>query len=267
MALSNRKKASQWGAFFVGCVLALPLVARAGDGSCEMPAGAQPVISQRVTDGDTLRLQDGRRLRLIGVNTPELGRNGKTSEPYAQAAKRRLQALVQDRKLYLVTGNEATDRYGRTLGYLFDQQGDNLEAQLLAEGMGYAVAIPPNLALVACHAAAEQRARDAKVGLWKTQQVIALSELRSGGFHLLRGKVSAVHQAGSTLWVDLDGPLTLRFTAADGPAFAALPDSSWVGAELELRGWLIDRQNWSGMRPGYRRYMLNVRHPLQLRRL
>lgn len=267
MALSNRKKASQWGAFFVACVLALPLAARASNDACEMPTGAQPVTSQQVTDGDTLRLQDGRRLRLIGVNAPELGRNGKPSEPYAQAAKRRLQTLVQGSKLYLVSGSEATDRYGRTLGHLFDQQGRNLEALLLAEGLGYAVAIPPNLALVACHAEAEQRARTARLGLWQTQQPTSLSELRSGGFHLLRGTVKAVHRAGTTLWVDLDGPLTLRFTAADSALFAALPDGGWVGQELELRGWLIDRQTWGGMRPGYRRYMLNVRHPLQLRRL
>tara|TARA_R110000764_G_scaffold49780_1_gene109888 strand:- start:12402 stop:13205 length:804 start_codon:yes stop_codon:yes gene_type:complete len=266
VALSDRKKAPHWGAFFVVCFLLLPSVAQAQDANCVMPADAAAVVSERVTDGDTLRLQDGRRVRLIGVNAPELGRNGKASEPYAQAAKRRLQALVQTPHLYLVTGSEATDRYGRTLGHLFDNKGRNLEAQLLAEGMGYAVAIPPNTALVDCHMAAEKLARDAHLGLWQSQRVTPLSELGSGGFHLLRGKVSAVNNAGSTLWVDLDGPLTLRFTAADRSAFAALPDSSWVGEELELRGWVIDRQSWGGMRPGYRRFMLNVRHPLQLRR-
>ena len=267
MALSNRKKASHWGAFFVACLLALPVFAQSHDDPCVMPAGAEAVQTQRVTDGDTLRLRDGRRVRLIGINSPELGRNGKPSEPYAQAARRALQALAEDATLYLVTGSEATDRYGRTLGYLFDEQGRNLEAQLLARGMGYAVAIPPNVAMVACHAAAEQVARNAHLGLWQEQPVVATSDLRSGGFHLVRGKVSAVNRAGNTLWVDLEGPLTLRFVAADSEAFGSLPDRSWIGAELELRGWIIDRQNWGGMRPGFRRFMLNVRHPLQIRRL
>ena len=232
-----------------------------------MPAGAEAVVSQRITDGDTLRLRDGRRVRLIGINTPELGRNGKTSEPYAQAARRALQALAEGATLYLVTGSEATDRYGRTLAYLFDEQGRNVEAQLLAKGMGYAVAIPPNVAMVACHMAAEQQAREAQLGLWQQQPVVVPSELRSGGFHLVRGKVSAVNRAGSTLWVDLEGPVTLRFVPADQAAFAALPDHSWIGARVELRGWFIDRQNWGGMRRGFRRFMLNVRHPLQVRRL
>ena len=267
MALSNRKKAPHRGAFFVACLLALPLTARGNDDSCAMPFGAQPVTSKRVTDGDTLRLEDGRRLRLIGVNAPELGRNGKPSEPYAQAAKRALGALVEGKSLQLVTGIEATDRYGRTLGYLFDQHGENLEAQLLAQGMGYAVAIPPNLALINCHMAAEQAARSARLGLWQEHPVVAVNALHSGGFHLLTGKVSAVNKAGSTLWVDLQGPLTLRFTAADSGLFRDWPDNSWVDQRLELRGWVVDRQSWGGQRPGLRRYMLNVRHPSQLRRL
>ncbi|MEH6493473.1 thermonuclease family protein [Halopseudomonas sp.] len=265
--MSNRKKALQWGAFFVACVLLSSPLAQARDQLCAMPAGAQPVVSQRVTDGDTLRLQDGRRVRLIGINAPELGRNGKPSEPYAQAAKRALQTLVDGQPLQLVAGSEATDRYGRTLGYLFDQHGENLEAQLLAQGMGYAVAIPPNLALINCHAAAEQAAREARLGLWQSQSALAVDALRSGGFQLVQGKVSAVSTAGGTLWVDLQGPLTLRFTAADRALFSAWPDSSWVGRRLELRGWLIDRQNWGGQRPGFRRYMLNVRHPSQIRQL
>ena len=267
MALSNRRKALHWSAFFVAWMLAFPSQAQARDELCAMPSGAQPVVSQRVTDGDTLRLQDGRRVRLIGINAPELGRNGKPSEPYAQAAKRALQALVDGQPLQLVTGDEATDRYGRTLGYLFDQRGENLEAQLLAQGMGYAVAIPPNLALINCHVAAEQAARDARLGLWQAPPVVAVDTLRRGGFQLVQGKVSAVNTAGTTLWVDLDGPLTLRFTAADRALFSVWPDNSWVGRRLELRGWLLDRQNWGGQRPGFRRFMLNVRHPSQIRRL
>lgn len=49
---------------------------------------------RQVVDGDTLRLVDGRSVRLIGINTPEVGRKGRSSEPYAEAARRRLQALV-----------------------------------------------------------------------------------------------------------------------------------------------------------------------------
>ncbi|MFH7572534.1 thermonuclease family protein, partial [Pseudomonas syringae group genomosp. 7] len=51
---------------------------------------------QRVVDGDTLKLADGRSLRMIGLNTPETGKKGQSAEPIAEAAKRRLQALIDE---------------------------------------------------------------------------------------------------------------------------------------------------------------------------
>lgn len=269
MALVKHKKASLWGAFFVACALlgcgpaggepeaALPAV-------CSMPPDAQPVRSRSVTDGDTLRLSDGRRLRLVGINTPEIGRDGTPSEPYAQAARRALQGLVERQPLQLALGADNRDHYGRTLGYLFDAQGRSIEAQLLSQGLGYAVVIPPNDALADCHQAAEQAARAARRGLWQDPQVAEVGQLDASGFHLLRGRIAAVSRAGSSLWIDMEGPLTLRLGQHDLRQFEAVPDSSWVGRTVEVRGWVVDRAAQSGLRPGYRRYMLSLRHPQQI---
>lgn len=73
---------------------------------CPLPQQAQQVVVRQVVDGDTLRLVDGRSVRLIGINAPEIGRKGRTSEPYAEAARRRLQALVNasDGRIGLVPG-------------------------------------------------------------------------------------------------------------------------------------------------------------------
>ncbi|WP_412778713.1 thermonuclease family protein, partial [Pseudomonas syringae group genomosp. 3] len=62
---------------------------------CPAPADLPVAKVQRVVDGDTLRLSDGRSVRMIGLNTPETGKRGQSAEPFAEAGKRRLQALVK----------------------------------------------------------------------------------------------------------------------------------------------------------------------------
>lgn len=261
MALA-REKASLAGAFFIACVLLVGCVqAEPPSASCAVPSGVEAVRSRSVTDGDTLRLVDGRRLRLAGINTPEIGRDGGPSEPWAQAARRELLALVEGERLQLKVGADPRDHYGRTLGYLFDSQGRSIEARLLQAGLGYAIVIPPNDALADCYLAAERDARQARRGLWESDLVRPVARLDRGGFHLLRGSVVAVSQARQALWIDLDGPLTLRLERRDLVHFAVPPDSTWVGRELEVRGWVVDR----GEQPkGFRRFMVSLRHPAQL---
>jgi endonuclease YncB( thermonuclease family) len=83
------KKASLVGAFFV---FVLPLAP--AQAFCPAPGKLPSVKVRHVVDGDTLRLEDGRSVRLIGLNAPELGRKGRAAEPFAEAARRRLRELV-----------------------------------------------------------------------------------------------------------------------------------------------------------------------------
>ena len=75
---STLKKASLWGAFFVSGLTGAPAALAA---ACPLLPGGQEVVVRRVVDGDTLRLVDGRSVRLIGVNAPELGKSGGTAQP------------------------------------------------------------------------------------------------------------------------------------------------------------------------------------------
>jgi len=246
MALSGSKKAPLWGAFFIAWLLATPTLAD----SCSLPGAGEQVVSSRVIDGDTLELGDGRRVRLIGINTPEIGRRGTPSEPYAQKARAELQRLVGDAGLRLVVGQEARDSYGRTLGHLFDAQGINIEAQLLSRGLGFAVGIPPNLALLECHLRQEQQARHQRLGVWRQVPVKRAAEVSQGGFQLVRGRIVTVQTVGRHTWVELDGPLVLRLPV-DLPGAADI--ASWRGRELEVRGWVVDR---GSSRRGHKRFML-----------
>src|SRR5690606_17917808 len=158
------------------------------------------------------RLVDGRSIRLIGINTPELGRKGRSDEPYAVQARRRLQMLVDasNGRVGLLYGKLRKDRYGRTLAHLYDRQGRNLEAQLLGEGLGFMVAVAPNTALVTCQAQAERQARRQRLGVWRTDQVKTVGQLKGGGFALLGGRVTGVQRNRGGLWLDLDGGRVLR---------------------------------------------------------
>ncbi|MHB8822818.1 MAG: thermonuclease family protein, partial [Pseudomonadaceae bacterium] len=76
------KKASLVGAFFVSVTCSLSVQA-----FCPAPERLPQFAVAQVIDGDTLRLTDGRSVRLIGLNTPELGRKGRAAEPLADAAR------------------------------------------------------------------------------------------------------------------------------------------------------------------------------------
>ena len=246
MALPGSRKALLWGAFFIAWLFVQPALAD----YCSMPGIGQLVTSKRVIDGDTLDLADGRRVRLIGINAPEIGRQGNVSEPYAQAARKGLQRLVKNADLRLLVGEESTDRYGRTLAHLFDVQGANIEARLLARGLGFTVAIPPNLQLLECHLQYERQARAQLQGVWRESPVRRAAQIDVAGFQVVRGRITRVSQAGKYLWVDLDGPLVLRLPRG----LAGAEDiAAWQGRELEVRGWVVDR---GSRQRGKARYML-----------
>ena len=255
------KKASLVGAFFVS-LLCVDLA----QAFCPQPANLAQVAVRQVVDGDTVRLADGRSIRLIGINAPELGRKGRSDEPYALQAKRRLQALIDasDGRVGLLYGEPRKDRYGRTLGHLYDRQGRNLEAQLLSEGLGFMVAVAPNTALVTCQAQAERQARSKRLGVWRSEQVKAAGQLRGGGFALLGGRVTSVQRNRGGLWIDLDGGRVLRVAPELLGEFDVRALEKLKGRQVEARGWVIDRQSRGSLSRGQARWMLPLSHSAML---
>lgn len=232
------QKASLWGAFFIACVL--PCVVAAAD--CTPPGAWQEVAVARVVDGDTLRLRDGRRVRLIGINTPELARDGRPAEPLAEAARERLQQLLaaSGGRVRLVPGEQEIDRHGRSLAYAYGVDGRSWAELLLSAGLGYAVAIAPDTALSACQFAAERRARAAGRGVWR-QEPQAVGALRAAGFALLRVRVQRVERNRGGVWLAA-GELTVRVPPAWLGRFALPALQALAGREVEVRGWVVPRQ-------------------------
>ena len=195
-----------------------------------------------VHDGDTVRLEDGRRVRLIGLDTPELGRDGRPSEAHAERAREHVRDLVGG-DVRLHAGLDASDRHGRTLAHLVLADGRNLQVSLLEAGLAVVVAVPPNLRLLDCYRAAENRARAAARGVWRDG---AFGPLRadtlapgSRGFRLVRGVVQRIGHSRRSLWLEM-GP---RFSAR--LARRGLSDAerrfveSLAGREITVRGYLF----------------------------
>ena len=227
----------------------------AGAGECQAPEAAEVVTVKTVVDGDTIGLSDGRKVRLIGLDTPEIGHHGKLDGVGAQAARQTLQRLIDESqgRVYLQPGRQAKDRYGRLLAHLFNIRRENLTQQLLLVGRGYQIAMPPNLAYLTCYLDAETAAHRAGIGLWqKAPREASSLQGDETGFHLLRGQVREVNSSRRGLWLKLQGGLTLHITWQDWKAFDLEDPQTLVGRRLEVRGWLYLAKGVQS---------LNVHHP------
>ena len=255
------KKASLAGAFFVSAIWL-----SSAQAFCPAPVGLDSATVQRVVDGDTLRLSDGRNVRMIGLNTPELGKQGRSDEPFAVAARKRLEALVaeSDGRVGLQLGAESKDRYGRTLAHVFSAKGENLEAQMLADGLGFQVAVAPNVDLVDCQQAAERRARQSGLGLWKRSPVLKAEQIERSGFALVSGRVSKVQRNRGGIWIELQDKLVLRVAPNLLESFDSAALQALKGKQIEARGWVVDRSRRGGLKSGQARWLLPLTDPSML---
>jgi micrococcal nuclease len=161
-------------------------------------------------DGDTLLITGQRRVRLIGIDAPELSRTVANNEPLAEQARDALAALVAKHKvLALQRGTQPTDNYQRELAHAFLRDGTNVQAWLLRQGLAVHNPIPPNLNYLNCYRDAERSARRQRIGLWaladyQPQPSVGLS-VDTGGYHRIRGKVSNVSLAAGGRELHLQG--------------------------------------------------------------
>lgn len=255
------EKAPLVGVFFMSAIWL-----SSAEALCPSPVDLPVAQVQKVVDGDTLRLTDGRSVRMIGLNTPETGKNGRSAEPFAEAARRRLQALVDESagRVSLRVGRQSRDHYGRTLANVYGRNGDNFEAQLLSEGLGYQVAIAPNVELVECQRNAEQLARRAKLGVWRNSPVRSVAAISQSGFSVVAGQVRKVERNGGGLWIELMGSLVLRIEPRLLDQFDVSVLQRLAGQRIEARGWIVDRSRRGGLKPGQARWLMPLTHPAML---
>jgi micrococcal nuclease len=131
------------------------------------PSASPERVEARVvkhTDGDTLWLSGIGKVRLIGVDTPEVYRGVECYGREASGFVRRL--LPLGGRVTYSLGVEQRDRYGRALAYVYTERGRFVNMALVRRGYAQPMTIPPNDEFAGRFVAAARRARARGVGLW-----------------------------------------------------------------------------------------------------
>ncbi|MFW6123352.1 MAG: thermonuclease family protein [Thermodesulfobacteriota bacterium] len=119
-----------------------------------------------VVDGDTVILGTGQRVRLLGIDAPELEREGQPAQFLAHKAKRVLTDLGEGKRVRLEYDRLRYDRYGRILAFLVLPDGTNLSRELVRRGLAHVYTVPPNMGFRGELLAAQREALAARRGIW-----------------------------------------------------------------------------------------------------
>lgn len=125
----------------------------------------------RVVDGDTFWIdsgtEKGEKIRLIGVDAPESRRTSRKEVGFfGKESKRYLSNLLLNKEVSIEYDVDHTDRYGRTLAYVYLKDGTFVNAELVKQGYAMVMTVPPNVKYAEKFARFQVEARQHNRGLW-----------------------------------------------------------------------------------------------------
>lgn len=245
----------------------MPALASACDGLVDGPRGTVTAV----TDGDTVMLDTGISIRMVGTQAPKLplGREGFESWPLADTAKAALETLALGQQVVLRYGGEREDRHGRALGQLF-VLGETevwLQQAMVGAGLARVYSFPDNRNCLLELFAAESRARTMALGIWsdpyysvrRADRPQALLQ-RSGHYELVEGRVLLADAAGGRVYLNFGRYWKEDFTVVIDNTSLRLFEESGLDPEA-LEGALVRVRGWVDDRDGPR---IEVTHPEQI---
>lgn len=129
------------------------------------PMPYESVKVSRVIDGDTVELSGGRRVRYIGIDTPETSDPRKGVQCYGREAYEKNRELVEGKTVGLEKDVSETDKYGRLLRYVYINN-VLVNELLVEEGYAYSSSYPPDVKYQDKFLEAQKLAREENKGLW-----------------------------------------------------------------------------------------------------
>jgi endonuclease YncB( thermonuclease family) len=232
-------RAPHAGLFAVFAAAAAPLLAA----PCSFEAQGEGHVA-KVIDGRSFRLDDGREIKLAGI---ELVSSDATRAERAAA----LSAMIAGKDVTLSGADDAPDRYGRQTSFVFLAGSDTpVQSLLLAEGAALASSEIADKECAAALLAAEGAAKAAKKGVWNSPAVIKNAESTDdilagiGRFLLVEGTVLSVRQAGATTYLNFGRRWTRDFAVTisrrNMPAVesAGVVLKSLENRRIRVRGWV-----------------------------
>ena len=242
---TTARRRGEFAAAIVTCALVLVAAEPAVAAGCAFePQGEGRVAA--VIDGRTLRLQDGREIRLAGIEpvTTEKSNRGSAA----------LSAIVANRNVTLSGEDDTPDRYGRQPAFAFIDGSDTpVQGVLLAQGEALVSGTVTGKDCAAALLAAEAEARRAKRGIWADPAAIKNAESPGdilagiGRFAVVEGKVLSVRQARATTYLNFGRNWTRDFAVTISRrmigAFEAAGTSlkSLENRRIRVRGWVEAR--------------------------
>jgi endonuclease YncB( thermonuclease family) len=198
-----------------------------------------------VIDARSFRLEDGREVRLAGIE-PVVSENANRTAALA--------AIVTGQDVTLRGADDTPDRYGRQPAFVYLSSQDTLvQGLLLSQGEALAAADVTDKDCAAELNTAEAAARQAKRGTWADPTAIKNTESPGdilagiGRFTVVEGKVLSVRQAGATTYLNFGRNWTRDFAVTISrrmmPAFAAagIDLKSFENRRIRVRGWVEAR--------------------------
>ena len=212
-----------------------------------------------VTDGDTVVLDNGVKVRMIGTQAPKLplGREGFPTWPLAPEAKDALEALALNKDVRLGYGGEEVDRYDRALAHVFvDTPEGAVWAQyfMVSNGLARVYSFPDNRECLDQLFAAEAKARMERLGIWADPYYSVRAADRPddllgrvGHYELVEGRVFLADRSGSRVYLNFGRFWKEDFTAViEASALRLFAEDDLdplmlEGALVRIRGWVDDR--------------------------
>ena len=132
---------------------------------CSVASASDYFYVKRVVDGDTIVLENDERVRLIGVDTPETVHPQKPVEYFGKEASAFTKSMCKGKQVRLEYDWQRQDKYGRTLAYIYLEDGTFVNAEIVKQGYGHAYIKFPFKYLKQFRLY-ERLARENGIGLW-----------------------------------------------------------------------------------------------------
>ncbi len=215
----------------------------ANDRTCKREAGALRAVT-RVIDAETLKLDDGSQVRLVGALAPRAWDANTTTKNWLpeQAAKAALEKLTSGKSIRLYyLGSQRRDRYGRRLAHVFVKSGPKtrhndlwLQAEMIKLGHARAYGLQGNFACQPALLEIERVARLARIGLWENAAYAVRSAKKTGElnhytatYQIVSGTITGVTKKRGVTYLNF-GSSRSRATNTTGYNARSVPSrASW----------------------------------------
>ncbi len=212
-------------------------------------------VVKKVFDGDTVLLSNGKKVRFLGINTPEVEGRNKSAQAGGEEAKQWLIKKLKNKKVRLELDVEKKDKYGRLLAHVFTEQKEHINLELVKKGLASVNIFPPGLKYSDDFLQAQKAAEKDGIGIWRFKEYASkpakqIKQGRYKGWQRVTGKIKNIRQTRKYSYLDFTDVFSLKIAKK---SLSLFPEpGSYIGKKVEARGWINKHK---------KQYSMFIRHP------